>query len=53
MKNTAQNFYENHSSLELQRDVARPHLLRPQPHHPFDATAKYRHHNEQARNFTA
>jgi hypothetical protein len=31
--------------------VTRPHLLRP--YHPFDATAKYRQHTEQARNVTA
>jgi len=35
------------------RHVARPGLLRPWPYHPFDATAKYRQHTEQARNVTA
>jgi hypothetical protein len=34
-------------------DVSRPHLLRLQPYHPFDATAKYRQHTEQVRNVTA
>jgi len=28
--------------VDVQRDVARPHLLRPYPYHPFDVTAKYR-----------
>jgi hypothetical protein len=32
--------------------VARPDLLRPYPYHPFDSTAKYRQHTEQARNVT-
>ena len=33
--------------------VSHPHLLRLEPYHPFDATAKYRQHTEQARNVTA
>jgi hypothetical protein len=36
------------AGLDVQRHIARPHLLRP--YHPFDATAKYRQHTEQARN---
>jgi hypothetical protein len=33
--------------------VARPDLLRSQQYRPFDATAKYRQHIEQARYVTA
>jgi len=32
--------------------VARPDLLGTLPYNPFDATAKYRQHTEQARNVT-
>jgi hypothetical protein len=27
------------AGVDVQRHVARPHLLRPYPYHPFDATA--------------
>jgi len=38
-------------SVDVQRYVARPHLLRP--YRPFDVTAKYRQHTEQARDVTS
>jgi len=33
--------------------VAYLHLLRSEPYHPFDATAKHQQHTEQACNVTA